>query len=884
MSNCPLYKSLKKNGTSFYAFPGASEDISASYQNQNYKMYFSKYILLNFSKQNLDSGTNSNPIIFNFDTFYKISNIGQQATTYQDQLIESLRNYVANHEVTIRESKLNNTESFYDNTALETTSEKIFWKWCRKLNLIDFDPAVDGDEYFGNLLEFERVNANDDTYFPEILWKEREVKDYNILSFDQSSVPGYTSNLQIEFSSLTNYRVGDTILLNDISNGTTSLQILNGTQHKISYLIDPGLTAGQIAVIDVSPYSDGFQSETTGKSTLVYNKLVQYIGEVNGVNNVQASNRSYTEVYASVADNTGQTPDILFRTKVDNNYKPGMTYPILPSQYQPEILGAELFNSPIVNTPQNYPGNYYGQFDTIDYTYTTKDGDSIRRSGDYYGIQGDINTPIIDGGTIDGITLDFDTSHYVKMNINNRELTNFDQFNGLEVNNLPPKDFEFNAILWYYTVEDINGNSATNLYGISFLDNPDNNPITSEIGLKLPVFKKLAANDNQDGTSYQFSLNLNYNIINENPQDSYNPDAINSLFSMNLFNEAMRRLSNINDSFLTILSEQSDLKLQLSNVKQLIYTQTDFATINKKISNLESLLKLYQYNQIVTSETIEVTSDSSNPPKIKLNNQDFNYSRIDNINTTDLYNMSGIIPMNLSVPKNKNFLIRVINNDETIMSLPNNDKLTILLDSDLDYKQSFDIIIDSTDSATQNKKLEIFINYNSGISGQLPVITNLIPNLDLPIYYNSYLQTTNSAKNWNKFDFNIDLNNNLILNLTGTLTIPISGATQTIFNNSIKKGDTLLIQDFIIGTSSIIDFSGQYTIDSVSTIDTSINLDITNNPIVVSYINSNGETILNPILANKPYVSLNKGHKYKITRVSSDEMSPFSNRYLIEKN
>jgi len=884
MSNCPLYKSLKKNGTSFYAFPGASEDISASYQNQNYKMYFSKYILLNFSKQNLDSGTNSNPIIFNFDTFYKISNIGQQATTYQDQLIESLRNYVANHEVTIRESKLNNTESFYDNTALETTSEKIFWKWCRKLNLIDFDPAVDGDEYFGNLLEFERVNANDDTYFPEILWKEREVKDYNILSFDQSSVPGYTSNLQIEFSSLTNYRVGDTILLNDISNGTTSLQILNGTQHKISYLIDPGLTAGQIAVIDVSPYSDGFQSETTGKSTLVYNKLVQYIGEVNGVNNVQASNRSYTEVYASVADNTGQTPDILFRTKVDNNYKPGMTYPILPSQYQPEILGAELFNSPIVNTPQNYPGNYYGQFDTIDYTYTTKDGDSIRRSGDYYGIQGDINTPIIDGGTIDGITLDFDTSHYVKMNINNRELTNFDQFNGLEVNNLPPKDFEFNAILWYYTVEDINGNSATNLYGISFLDNPDNNPITSEIGLKLPVFKKLAANDNQDGTSYQFSLNLNYNIINENPQDSYNPDAINSLFSMNLFNEAMRRLSNINDSFLTILSEQSDLKLQLSNVKQLIYTQTDFATINKKISNLESLLKLYQYNQIVTSETIEVTSDSSNPPKIKLNNQDFNYSRIDNINTTDLYNMSGIIPMNLSVPKNKNFLIRVINNDETIMSLPNNDKLTILLDSDLDYKQSFDIIIDSTDSATQNKKLEIFINYNSGISGQLPVITNLIPNLDLPIYYNSYLQTTNSAKNWNKFDFNIDLNNNLILNLTGTLTIPISGATQTIFNNSIKKGDTLLIQDFIIGTSSIIDFSGQYTIDSVSTIDTSINLDITNNPIIVSYINSNGETILNPILANKPYVSLNKGHKYKITRVSSDEMSSFSNRYLIEKN
>ena len=38
----PLYKALKENGTTFYAFPGAAEDISAAYQNSNYKMYFSK--------------------------------------------------------------------------------------------------------------------------------------------------------------------------------------------------------------------------------------------------------------------------------------------------------------------------------------------------------------------------------------------------------------------------------------------------------------------------------------------------------------------------------------------------------------------------------------------------------------------------------------------------------------------------------------------------------------------------------------------------------------------------------------------------------------------------------------------------------------------------
>jgi hypothetical protein len=44
MASTPLYKSLKPNGTSFYAFPGAVEDISAAYQNSTYKMYFQNKI------------------------------------------------------------------------------------------------------------------------------------------------------------------------------------------------------------------------------------------------------------------------------------------------------------------------------------------------------------------------------------------------------------------------------------------------------------------------------------------------------------------------------------------------------------------------------------------------------------------------------------------------------------------------------------------------------------------------------------------------------------------------------------------------------------------------------------------------------------------------
>jgi hypothetical protein len=33
--------------------------------------------------------------------------------------------------------------------------------------------------------------------------------------------------------------------------------------------------------------------------------------------------------------------------------------------------------------------------------------------------------------------------------------------------------------------------SATNLYGISFVDNPDNNPTEAEVGLRIPPLEKL---------------------------------------------------------------------------------------------------------------------------------------------------------------------------------------------------------------------------------------------------------------------------------------------------------------------------------------------------------------------------------------------------------
>jgi hypothetical protein len=892
---CPLYKSLKQNGTSFYAFPGAAEDISAAYQNSNYKMYFSKYILLNIPKQSVSSSTTS-PVYLDFNNSsqrgfgFESSIEYTQPSSFKDQLVESLRNYVANHEVVLKESRLNDTEFYYDNSSLSTPTEKIFFKWCRKLNLISLEPANNGDEYFGNLTEFN-PNSIDSQYFPEILWKERSVIDHYIYSLYKNVSQDY---LEIQFSSPTNFQVGDVIEINNLTN--SSITSYNSTRGRVVSKTALTSSSNEIIVTDIG-FTDLSTYDNEGICTLVYNRLVQYIGEVNGINNVKEASRSYTEVYAHIPDYTGKTPDILFRTSVDKNtsglevnYKPNLSFPILPSQYQPEILGAEIFSNPIVSNPNAYPGSYYGQFDTMDYTYTTSIGDSLRRSGDYFGIFGNINSFTVDSRSIDGVVVDFNTNHYVKMNILGKEISNFDQFNALSVNNNPPSDFEFNAILWYYTIEDNKGNRADNLYGISFVDNPDRNPIPSETGLRISAYRKLVSTNTQDGTSYAFSLNLNFNISSENPQDTYNPNAINDLFSFNLFNTAMSKLSAVNDSFLKIVSDQNSIKSDLVSIKQLIYSQSDINVINSRISNLDKLLNLYSSMQIISSESISVRTDvSTSPSSLVLSNIDPSYSQITYIRTSELYNASGKISNIVPVPTNKNFLIYVINDDLNSIILPNNDKLTILLNSDLNYKQSVDIIIDSNAEATQNKKLDIHINYKYGSDNStLPVESALVNGIDLPIYYNTSTQSPNSAAYSSGLNFSIDLDKDFRLVSGSILETPIK-AYSTLVSNFFKKGDTFKLNDFLVGTSSFIDFSGQYGVSSVGPTNSYIYLDISSNNELVNYGISYSLPITfnstsSYILSNAPYLELNKGVKYKITRTSSSNFSQLSDRYLIEKS
>ena len=857
MAFTPLYKRLKNQGTTVYAFPGAAEDFNQQLRNDNFKKRFSKFVLLNLPKSDN----------WDFESEFYTESSEDFNSDFGESVIGSLRNYVANQETTIKNTRTNANEFFYDNSVLTTPTEKIMFKWLKKAGLIQFEAATPNVDYFEDADGFE-PNANDPEFLPERLWKERSTTQTSVGNVALGGTSGI--NLTFTYGGVINYLVGDKVTITSgeltyLDTSSASVTISSGYELEVIE-IDGNDVTFDLVVNNVSNF-DNLSTK------LVYHRLVKYIGEISSDSNISLQSQFYQQIYANMIDNQGQTPDILFRTTFDDNYAPDLRYPLLPSQFQAEIIGAEDFSSPIVSRPQDYPLDFYAIYDNDDnlnqFNYINKPGDVLRRSGEYFGTTGDINNIEFTPDTIDGITIDFNTDHYVRMNIPGNEVRNFDEFNSLYINNNPPKDFDFNAVLWYYDVEDIDGNTSTNLYGISFLDNPEIDPNLQ--GKRFPIFKKYVNNGSQDGTSYALALNLDTMLSSDNPVVNYNPNNIGNLFGMNLFNEAMRALAQTSDSFSNALAKYTSLKSDVDNLKQLIYTQTDITTLRNQIANLNNLLRLYSTNQIVSTDTIEVETDFSvSPPEIRLNSIESRYNKIENILTSDLYTQNGVSNLRISVPNGKDFLINIENNDLDNLNLTDN--LNIILDRDLDFKQTVDIIIDADMEATENKLLDIKISFTG--SNNISQITNLVENENLPIYFNSILNEENNASKRKQIYNNI---HSIELTPDQTLIFEVD------ITRGLERGDCVLLNNVVMEDGIVLD--AQVIIDEVldSTHFSVLYIDY---PLLDEYITEqitdNNLNIGDNLDYNSiGYVNFNKGKKISITRIDDTLNSSIMERYKI---
>jgi len=798
---CPNFKKLKTNGTTMFVFPGTAEDKNFETQNDNYNMRLSHYVLVNIPRQVVSNEimnfTKANPTdqLYDPGAFYENSTSITPAA-FKDQLVESLRNYVANHEATIRNSKVNSNTFYYDTFEPYTTTEKIFWKWAKKVGIIDFEVADTNLDFFGADTKYDNLGpSGNNDYFREYLWRERTNTIYSlnlaptfnpvialglpasyqwIDSSDviQDETTPITATAGYQFATIvlansSQLKPGDYILMNVAGlDSTPNYSTTQSYLKVVAIATDTVLNDTLVLEVDSTVLLSDFGTASSIDLYNAYERFVQFISEITGVNNVQLPDKSYTETYAYISHQHGQIPYALWNIKQDNNYKPNLEFPILASEIQQEIQGGENPNNPILINPTTYPGDIWGQFDTGGFKYTTQSGNILKRSGEYYGnyaitnIAPSLKWPEFRSKNIDGLTLNLDINDYAKAVSYLFPIESFNEFGATSFDNIAPKDFKFNAILWYYTIEDISGNTtktATNLYGIEFLDTPAND--IDILKTKIPEQTKLVSNGLQDGNSFTWSLDTNLTIESGTEVPSFDPDKVYSLFGMELYYEALTRLTYFNDQLTNFIASNSQLAQQVNNLTGLVYTQQSLESIRARMNNLEDLLNIYSTLQIGPSDAIIPYLDTTvNPPLLRLNSIDKQYGFVYQFDTksmfTEFTNTNSlteiaVVDKQIPVANGKDFLVVINNNDNsvpvvsydaTIEMAP----LNIYIEKDLYYKQKMDILIlpkvnnevlsvtNIVNEPINDKKINLFIKYDDGNVVQ----DHLIGEFSLPVLKN----------------------------------------------------------------------------------------------------------------------------------------------------
>ena len=392
------------------------------------------------------------------------------------------------------------------------------------------------------------------------------------------------------------------------------------------------------------PYSDKRWAEENtiltgnGTPTPRYERLVQYIGEIDIVNSVQNSQNAYSEVYIHIPTGDGATPYVLFKTTADENYYPDKTWKHLPMDpldteylqgrsYSDGVYGPNglpkfaIFDQDVLGEPGvsgasstgAFTSNWYSPRDEANAYFT----DPSFFDSSNYTIEKYIAASGPSGynmtykrSNLDGIQIDFEPSSYKQIQ-DYVGISTIEEWNGTPTTS----SFEFNTVLVYYDVYDPNNptDSETNLYGILFLNDPE--PISTNAA-KLPSFKKFKPDPitKLNGNSYGFKINLKFDTDIESTGVE---QAINdySSFSLSIFMDAATVLQdaakNLNDRTLEIMKMQDDI----AAMKDLIINTDDSTEIKGRLTTIENSL---QANQALFDNTqdilslIEKNSDSIN--------------------------------------------------------------------------------------------------------------------------------------------------------------------------------------------------------------------------------------------------------------------------------
>jgi len=461
------------------------------------------------------------------------------------------------------------------------------------LNIPDIGNPAIGE----NLMNF----SNSPGGFAEIDGS-KTLNDYLAESFQN-----YCLNLETMISSSTNY---DSNL-----NTTVSERVF------FKWLKETGAIRFREAAIgseqSATLYGTHFVEED---ESLSYSKVIKYIGDINILNTVRNNANAFSEVYVYVPTSQGNTPVVLFKTLDDANYGISSVFTNTPadplnneyiygrtgSTVQPAGLSIQSFFDADSNNfstldPFGAPADFF-YFDPaingfiqegnvgfqwwysnpIANSFFTEPGSFIDATNDRFKIDSINKTVEFNRSRLDGITMEFNPSVYAGISVGGA--SDFGTYNETAA----AQTFDFNSILVYYDLYDPASGavSATNLFGILFLDNVD--PLASGGGY-IPRLTKYKPNSftGDNGNSYAFRINIKFDV---NSQDTAVETSINDYnpYSLELYMDALNKMV---DAYTILLENNASLQTltdEVNSLKNLVFTATGIDDVNTKLTNIQA--------------------------------------------------------------------------------------------------------------------------------------------------------------------------------------------------------------------------------------------------------------------------------------------------------
>lgn len=480
----------------------------------------------------------------------------------------------------------------------------------------------------------------------------------------------------------------ETLLLNDLN---YNLADLNTVSEKVFWH-----WAKHVGILKASNYEKVF-NDNSGYNNIYYDKgfnadhniyqqddtVIKCFGSIDAGNSLSSDFGMFNETYINIPTSYGAGP-VFLRSSYDNNFRK-KTY-TATSENMLEGRDDTTYNS--------YLGDDAPLFDNIMHQYKLgEDFDGLEIVKDIDTLQRVMRRRFS--------TLPTNNEKDTDANIN---ISSYDDIN-VDINNLFNIDteFEFNAILLYYSIynqdDNIKTPQATNLFGIIFLDSPRlSNDDGIERTFAIPTFKKVKSTSERFGNSYSFRVNIKTLSVYDNTDAVIQDNTTMSSISSMDFSDVIYQLNRAIDIMNTNVNATQKVSQQYNSIISFYDTQS------QKIDDISTALFSYlngSHTSFLDTSALFVNTIKVNS-KNTSNNLEFYVIDVSD-NTENLYYGNPVMTIDSSgthsdnifsnnIYSSKNFVIEqdTTVNDESVLANEGNSYTDVL---DLVFNSSTNLVV-----------------------------------------------------------------------------------------------------------------------------------------------------------------------------------------------